>query len=196
MRAIDAFKGQFSTACALRLAPMLFVRPGELRAAEWSEVDMAASEWRIPAARRKLKKKFKEDPKVPPQDVPLPVQAVVILRELHALTGRGRFLFPGARDIKRPMSNATINAALRRLGYDSATMTGHGFRHTASTLLNELGWNPDAIERQLSHKGHGVRAIYNKAEYMVERRKLMQAWADYLDALRNGAPLLPIKRVA
>lgn len=196
MRAIDAFKGQFSTACALRLAPMLFVRPGELRAAEWAEVDMEAAEWRIPAARRKLKKKFKEDPRVPPHDVSLPVQAVVILRELHALTGRGRFLFPGARDVKRPMSNATINAALRRLGYDSETMTGHGFRHTASTLLNELGWNPDAIERQLSHKGRGVRAIYNKAEYLVERRKLMQAWADYLDGLRNGAQLMPIKRIA
>lgn len=196
LRAIEGFKGQFPTACALRLAPLLFVRPGELRAAEWAEVDMDLAEWCIPAARRKLKKRLKEDPNMPPHVVPLPAQAVAIMRELHALTGSGRFLFPGARDAKRPMSNATINASLRRLGYDGETMTGHGFRHMASTLLNELGWNPDAIERQLSHKGQGIRAVYNKAEYMDERRRMMKAWADYLDALRNGAKIVPIRRPA
>jgi len=196
LRAIDGFKGQFPTACALRIAPILFVRPGELRAAEWAEFDLKAAEWRIPAARRKLKKKLKEDPKMPPHIVPLPKQTVKVLKELHALTGTGKFLFPGVRDAKRPMSNATINAGLRRLGYDSETMTGHGFRHTASTLLNELGWNPDAIERQLSHKGQGVRAVYNQAEYLAERRKMLQSWADYLDGLRNGARVVPIRRRA
>ncbi|HJU08366.1 integrase arm-type DNA-binding domain-containing protein [Dyella sp.] len=194
LRAIDGFKGQFPTACALRLAPLFFVRPGELRGAEWAEVDFASSEWRIPAMRRKLKKKLKEDPQTPSHVVPLARQAVKILRELHALTGHGKYLFPGVRDPKRPMSNATINAALCRLGYDGETMTGHGFRHMASTLLNELGWNPDAIERQLAHKGQGVRAVYNKAAYMEERRKMMQAWADHLDTLR--ALPLPLKRCA
>jgi integrase len=192
LRAIEGFKGQFATACALRLAPLLFVRPGELRAAEWAEINLETAEWRIPATRRKLRKKFKEDPTVPPHVVPLQKQALDTLRELHALTGHGKYLFPGARDAKRPMSNVTINAALRRLGYDGETMTAHGFRHMASTLLNELGWNPDAIERQLSHKGHGVRAVYNKAEYMAERKKMMQAWADYLDGLRSGATVTPI----
>ena len=196
LRAIEGFKGQFSTACALRLAPLLFVRPGELRAAEWAEVDLDTAEWHIPASRRKLKKKLKEDPNTPPHIVPLAAQAVATLRELQALTGDGKYLFPGARDVKRPMSNATINAALRRLGYDRETMTGHGFRHMASTMLNELGWNPDAIERQLSHKGQGMRAVYNKAEYLDERRRMMQAWADYLDTLKQGGNVVPIRRVA
>lgn len=196
LRAIEGFKGQFSTACALRLAPLLFVRPGELRAAEWAEVDLDTSEWRIPASRRKLKKKLKEDPNTPPHIVPLAAQAAATLRELQALTGEGKYLFPGARDVKRPMSNATINAALRRLGYDRETMTGHGFRHMASTMLNELGWNPDAIERQLSHKGQGMRAVYNKAEYLDERRRMMQAWADYLDTLKQGGNVVPIRKAA
>lgn len=194
LRAIETFKGQFPTACALRLAPLFFVRPGELRGAEWAEVDFEASEWRIPAARRKLKKKLKEDSRTPPHVVPLATQAKAILTELRALTGQGKYLFPGVRDSRRPMSNATINAALCRLGYDGRTMTGHGFRHMASTLLNELGWNPDAIERQLSHKGQGMRAVYNKAEYMDERRNMMQAWADHLDTLR--ALPVPLKRCA
>ncbi len=193
LRAIEGFNGQFTTACALRLAPLLFVRPGELRGAEWTEIDLEGAEWRIPAIRRKLRKRFKEDPNVPPHVVPLPKQAIHTLRELHALTGHGKYLFPGARDAKRAMSNVTINAALRRLGYDGETMTGHGFRHMASTLLNELGWNPDAIERQLSHKGRGIRAVYNKAEYLAERKKMMQAWADYLDGLRSGASVTPIR---
>jgi integrase len=196
LRAIDGFHGGFSTACALRLAPLLFTRPGELRAAEWSEVDMGGAEWRIPAARRKLRRKLKENASTPPQIVPLCSQAVAILHELHPLTGHGRYLFPGVRDARRPMSDATINAALRRLGYNKETMTAHGFRHMASTRLHELGWNPDAIERQLGHKAQGIRSVYNKAEHMAERRKMMQSWADYLDGLRIGADIVPIRRRA
>jgi integrase len=129
--------------------------------------------------------------------VPLPTQAVAILRDLHPLTGRGRYLFPGLRTIGRPMSENTINAALRRLGYDADTMTGHGFRAMASTRLNELGWAPDVIERQLAHaERNKVRAAYNRAQYMAERRKMMQAWADYLDGLRTGAKVIAFKRKA
>lgn len=188
LRAIDGFDGTFVVACALKLAPMLFVRPGELRGAEWPEFELDHDDsprWSIPPARRKLRKAQKEDPKTPSQTVPLPTQAVAILKELHLATGSGRYLFPGARSRKRPISDMTINAALRRLGYDRDTLTGHGFRHMASTLLNELGFKAEAIERQLSHKEPGVRGIYNKAEYLPERIKMMQAWADYLDALRQ-----------
>jgi integrase len=160
LRAIDSFTGQLLTACALKLAPLLFVRPGELRAAQWSEFDMNNAEWRIPATRRKLRKRFKEDPKTPPHIVPLASQAVAILKELHLFTGQSEFLFPGVRDRHVPLSDATLNAALARLGYDGATMTTHGFRHMASTLLHELGWAPDVIERQMSHKGQGIRAVY------------------------------------
>jgi integrase len=154
LRAIDAFDGTFAVACALKLAPMLFVRPGELRGAEWTEIDLdhpGGPRWSIPPARRKLRKAQKEDPKTPPHIVPLSTQAVAILDELRQVTGTGALLFPGVRARKRPISDMTVNAALRRLGYDSETMTGHGFRHMASTLLNELGFNGDAIERQLSH---------------------------------------------
>jgi integrase len=191
VRAIEAFNGRFATGCALRLAPLLFVRPGELRGAEWNEFNLENAEWRIPAKRRKLRRKLKEDPLVPPHVVPLSMQAVAILRELHAVTGHGSLLFPGARDPKRAMSNVTVNAALRRLGYDTHTMTGHGFRHMASTLLHELGFHPDAIERQLSHKGQGIRAVYNKAEHLSERKKMMQEWADYLDRLKADGDLTP-----
>lgn len=188
MRAIDAFTGTFTVACALKLAPLWFVRPGELRAAEWKEFNLEGPHptWTIPAARRKLKKSDKENPKMPPHLVPLSRQAVAILEELKPLTSGGRYLFPSIRDRKRPMSENTINASLRRLGYDKDTMTGHGFRHMASTLLNEMGFRPDAIERQLGHKEPGVRGIYNKAEHLPERRKMMQAWAEYLDDLREG----------
>lgn len=128
----------------------------------------------------------KEGPKTPPHLVPLSRQAVTILKELQPLTGKHRYLFPGIRDRRLPMSENTINASLRRLGYDKETMTGHGFRHMASTLLNEMGFNPDVIERQLGHKQPGVRGVYNKAQYLPERRKIMQVWADYLDGLRDG----------
>jgi integrase len=187
LRAIDSFSGTFATASALKLAPMFFSRPGELRAAEWTEFDLDSDfpAWTIPASRRKLKRAQKENPLTPSHVVPLASQALVVLRELHALTGRSRYLFPGVRNHKVPMSGMTLNAALRRMGFDRDTMTAHGFRAMASTLLNELGWNPDAIERQLSHVDRDkVRAVYNRAGYLEERHKMMQGWADYLDELK------------
>lgn len=186
LRAIETFHGQFATACALKLSPLVFVRPGELRKAEWTEFDLDAAEWRIPAAKMKMR-----DEHV----VPLSEQAVSILRELHPLTGVHRYLFPGARSPSRPMSENTVNAALRRLGYDSETMTGHGFRALASTRLNEMGWAPDVIERQLAHaERNKVRAAYNRASYMTERVKMMQVWADYLDALRDSTGKVVVMR--
>jgi integrase len=175
MRAIRGYSGSQTTLCALKLAPLLFVRPGELRHAEWADIDLKAEEWRIPAERMKMRS---------PHIVPLSVQSLAVLAELRPITGSGKFLFPGARSGKRPMSENTINAALRRLGYSSEDMTGHGFRSIASTLLNEQGWNRDAIERQLAHSERdAVRAAYNYAEHLSERRKMMQHWADYLDVL-------------
>ena len=200
LRAIDSFSGTFATASALKLAPLFFSRPGELRAAEWAEFDLECDlpAWTIPASRRKLKRAQKENPQTPPHIVPLASQALIILRELHALTGHSRYLFPGVRNHKVPMSGMTLNAALRRMGFDRDTMTTHGFRAMASTLLNELGWNPDAIERQLSHAERDkVRAAYNRAGYLDERRKMMQAWADHLDMLRDDTgKVVPISKTA
>ena len=177
LRALDGYEGSLVTRSALQLAPLVFVRPGELRQARWSEFNIDAREWRIPAERMKMRS---------PHLVPLSNQAVVVLRELFPLTGQEAFLFPGARSAKRPMSENTVNAALRRLGYGSGDMTGHGFRSMASTLLNEQGWNRDAIERQLAHtERNGVRAAYNYAEHLPERGRMMQAWADYLDKLKK-----------
>jgi len=188
LRAIETFHGQFATTCALKLAPLVFVRPGELRKAEWSEFDLDAAEWRIPGEKMKMREEHV---------VPLSTQALAILRELHPLTGAGRYLFPGARDAKRPMSENTVNASLRRLGYDGDTMCGHGFRAMASTRLNEMGWAPDVIERQLAHaERNKVRAAYNRASYLAERRKMMQAWADYLDGLRIGGKVVAFKSKA
>ncbi len=165
-------------------SPLLFVRPGELRKAEWTEFNLDAAEWRIPAERMKMREQH---------IVPLSTQGVAILRELHALTGSRRYVFPGARTNGRPMSENTVNAGLRRLGYAKDEMTGHGFRSIASTLLNEHGWHRDAIERQLAHaERNNVRAAYNFAEHLPERRKMMQAWADYLDGLRAGAEVIPL----
>lgn len=178
LRAIDDYGGDHVTRCALKLAPMVFVRPGELRAAEWAEIDTEAAEWRIAAERMKMRA---------PHIVPLSRQALAVIAELRPLTGSGRYLFPGLRSPKRPMSENTVNAALRRMGYTKDEMTGHGFRSMASTLLNEMGWHRDAIERQLAHaERDNVRAAYNYAEHLPERRRMMQAWADYLDSLRNG----------
>lgn len=198
LHTIDGYTGDPCTLAALKLSPMLFQRPGELRGMEWAELDLDAAQWRIPAARQKLPKAQKENARTPDHVVPLPTQAVTILRELYGLTGRGRFVFSGLRTPTRPMSENTVNAALRRMGYTSEQMTAHGFRHMASTRLNEMGWNPDAIERQLSHRvaGGAVRNTYNQAQYLDERRKLVQAWADYLDSLRTGANVVPIKRKA
>lgn len=187
LRAIDGFTGQLVTLCALKLAPLVFVRPGELRKAEWAEFDLEAAIWRIPAERMKMKAAHL---------VPLSSQAVVVLRELHPLTGTGRYVFPGLRTASRPMSENTVNAALRRLGYGTDEMTGHGFRSMAATRLNEMGWNADAIERQLAHaESNKVRAAYtHAAQYLDERTRMMQAWADYLDGLRNGAAVIPLHR--
>jgi integrase len=188
LRALDGYAGQFATRCALRLAPLLFARPGELRHMEWSELDLDAAEWRIPARKMKMREAHV---------VPLSKQAVTILCELAPLTGRGRYVFPGIRAVAEPMSENTVNAALRRMGFDKATMTGHGFRAMASTRLNEMGWPPDVIERQLAHaERNKVRAAYNRAQYMAERRAMMQAWADYLDQLKAGANVIAFKRKA
>lgn len=188
LRAIDGYQGTLVTQCALKLAPLVFVRPGELRKAEWREIDLDNALWVIPAERMKMREKH---------IVPLPSQAVELLRELHALTGHNRYVFPGARTNSRPMSENTVNAALRRLGYDKDSMTGHGFRHMASTLLNEQGWNRDAIERQMAHaERNSIRATYNYAEYLPERVRMMQSWADYLDALKRGAKVTPLFKTA
>lgn len=178
LRAIEGFSGQLTTRAALRLAPLVFVRPGELRQAEWSEVDLEGAMWRIPGERMKMKA---------PHLVPLATQAVEILSELQPLTGAGRYLFPGLRTASRPMSENTVNAALRRLGYSGEEMTGHGFRSMAATRLNEMGWNADAIERQLAHaESNKVREAYtHAAQYLEERRRMMQVWADYLSDCRD-----------
>lgn len=184
LRAIDGYQGQPSVMFALKLAPLVFVRPGELRGAEWSEFDLQAEEWRIPAERMKM-----EDHHV----VPLSRQAIAVLNELRLYTGGRRLLFPSMRSRQRPISENTLNAALRRMGYGTEDMTSHGFRTVASTLLNELGWHPDLIELQLAHKPRDkVRAAYNRAERLAERRQMMQAWADYLDGLKAGAQVAAI----
>ena len=188
LRALDTYTGQPTTAAALQLAPLLFVRPGNLRAMEWAELDLDAAVWRIPAGKMKMREAH---------TVPLATQAVAILRELQPLSSRSRYVFPSLRSADRNMSENTINAALRRLGFDKDTMTGHGFRAMASTLLNEMGWPPDVIERQLAHaERNKVRAAYNRAQYLDERTRMMQAWADYLDGLRAGADVVPFKRRA
>lgn len=188
LRALHSYSGGPVVSAALKLAPLVFTRPGELRHAEWAEIDMVKAEWRIPAHKMKMRA---------PHIVPLSTQAVAILRELQPLTGRGKYVFPSPRGAARCMSENAITVALRALGYDGQTMTGHGFRSMASTLLNEQGWNRDAIERQLAHaERDAVRAAYNYAEHLPERRRMMQAWADYLDGLRKGADVVPIKRGA
>ena len=179
LQALDGYQGSVVTRCALRLAPLVFVRPGELRGAEWAEFDLDGAMWRIPGKRMKSRNEHL---------VPLSRQAVELLRELHPLTGRRRHVFPGVRSTDRAMSSNTLNAALRRLGYEKDVMVAHGFRSMASTLLNEQGWNRDAIERQLAHAERDeTRAAYHRAQYLEERRRMMQAWADYLEGLRERA---------
>lgn len=189
LRSFDTFTGQYTTQAALKLAPLVFVRPGELRKAEWVEFDLEGAIWRIPAERMKMKA---------PHIVPLSTQAVGALRELHALTGSGALVFPAIGKVGRPMSENTVNLALRRLGYGKDEMTGHGFRSMAASRLNEMGWNADAIERQLAHaETNKVRAAYtHAAQYLEERTRMMQAWADYLDGLKNGAQIVPLRRRA
>ncbi len=186
LRAIDSFSGYDVTKLALQLAPFVFVRPGELRGAEWHEIDLEASVWRISAHRMKTRKVHL---------VPLSTQSQRILREAYDLTGHGRLVFPSIRTHDRSISENTLTGALRRLGYTSEEMTTHGFRSMASTLLNELGWNRDAIERQLAHaERDAVRAAYNYAEHLPLRRKMMQSWGDYLDGLKNHAKVIPFKQ--
>jgi len=180
LRAIEGYKGVFVVRSALQLAALFFVRPGELRLAEWAEVDFESAQWNIPADRMKMKQ---------PHIVPLASQALEILRDLHQLTGGGRYLFPSVRTRLRPMSDNTVNAALRRLGYERDEMTGHGFRAMARTILDEvLQFRPDFIEHQLAHavKDPNGRA-YNRTAHLAQRREMMQAWADYLDELRATA---------
>lgn len=191
LRAMDGFKGTLVVACALRVAPYLFCRPAELRKAEWGhfrDLTGHCPEYHVPPANRKLLKSKKEARDAEPHIIPLPSQAVAILQELLPLTGHRRYVFPGARDPNRCMSEAAINAALARLGYKDK-MVGHGFRHMASTRLEEMGWPDGAIEAQLSHKVAGVRGKYKRDQhlrFLPQRRQMMQVWADYLDALKKS----------
>ncbi len=188
LRAIDAFRGTLIVKSALLLAPMLFVRPGELRKAEWSEFDFERGDWNIPAKRMKARR---------PHLVPLPSQAVQILRDLAPLTGRFVNVFAG-RDPKKPMSDAAVNAALRRMGYDTKTeITGHGFRAMARTILHEeLHFEPDVIEHQLAHTvPDALGATYNRTKFLKERRVMMQRWADYLGRLKAGAAVVDLQSV-
>lgn len=185
LRAIDGFTGSYVVKCALQLAPMLFVRPGELRAAEWTEFDLDAAEWNIPGHKMKMKQ---------PHLVPLPVQAVAILAELRKLTGSSKYVFPCHRTPLRCMSENTVNASLRRLGFDKEEITGHGFRAMARTMLHEiLQFTPDAIEAQLAHiVPDRLGRAYNRTKHLAERKKMMQHWADYLDGLKHGCKVIPI----
>lgn len=177
MRAIDGYQGSLITRCALKFAPLTFVRPGELRHAEWTEINFDESEWKIPSEKMKMRTVH---------IVPLSAQAIAILKEIQPLTGNGKYVFPSLRSGGRPMSNNTILVALRSMGYTKDEMTGHGFRAMASTLLHEQSWPSDVIERQLAHRErNSVKAAYNHAQYLPERRRMMQAWADYLESLRG-----------
>lgn len=187
LRALDGYQGTLTVSCALRLAPMVFVRPGELRQAEWAHIDLEAAEWRYTVTKTGTA-----------HIVPLATQAVAILREIHALTGRGRYVFPSTRtpNGSRPMSDVALLAAMRRMGFSKDEATVHGFRAMARTILDEvMGFRPDFIEHQLAHavKDPNGRA-YNRTAHLAERKKMMQAWADYLDKLKAGAEIIPFQR--
>jgi integrase len=186
LRAIHGYRGTPAVTAALKIAPLVFVRPGELRTMRWADIDMDAAECRYTTSKTKT-----------PHIVPLSKQAVAILRDLQPLTSGGEFVFPGVRSMRRPMSENTLNAALRALGYGGDTMTGHGFRAMARTILDEvLGFRPDYIEHQLAHAVRDpLGRAYNRTAHLTERRKMMQAWADYLDGLREGdAKVEPLRR--
>jgi integrase len=179
LRAIDGYAGHAPTEYALKLAPLLFVRPGELRGAKWREFDLDGAEWRIPGERMKMGRAHV---------VPLATQPVALLRGLHEITGTGDYVFPSLRAPSRPISDNTLNAALRRLGFAQDEMTAHGFRSMASTRLNEMGFASDVIELQLAHMERDeIRGAYNRATRMADRRVMMQTWADYLDGLRSSS---------
>jgi len=188
LRAIDDYTGSFVVKSALQLAPLVFVRPGELRQAEWEHVDLETKEWRYLVTKTQT-----------PHIVPLSKQAIKILEELHPLTGNGRFVFPSARTLNgsRAMSDVALLAALRRMGFDKTEMTVHGFRAMARTILDEvLGFRVDFIEHQLAHavKDPNGRA-YNRTAHLPERHKMMQQWADYLDGLKHGAEVIAFKKI-
>jgi len=187
LKAIDEYKGSFVVKSALQLAPLFFVRPGELRAAEWSEIDLEAAEWNIPALRMKMNE---------PHLVPLCEQAIQILKELKPLTGHSKFVFPSHRSPLRCMSENAVNAALRRMGFEKSEITGHGFRAMARTILDEvLQVRPDFIEHQLAHAVRDPNGrAYNRTAHLAERREMMQLWANYLDGLKAGAKVLPLRR--
>ncbi|WP_080355284.1 tyrosine-type recombinase/integrase [Stenotrophomonas maltophilia] len=187
LRATYSYRGSPVTLAALKLGPMLFVRPGELRKARWEDVDIERAEWRFVASKTGT-----------PHIVPLSSQAKDIFEDLKPLTRRSEFVFPGVRSSKRPMSENTVNAALRNLGFDGDTITGHGFRAMARTVLDEvLGFRPDYIEHQLAHAVRDpLGRAYNRTAHLAERKKMMQAWADYLDSLRLGASVVPLRRVS
>lgn len=186
LRAIYGYTGHPYTVAALKLSPMVFVRPGELRAAEWSEFDLDTAEWRIPATKMKMGVEHL---------VPLPTQAVEVLRGLYALSGHGRYVFPSIRTGERCMSENTVNAALRGMGYAKEIMTAHGFRAMARTILDEvLGERPDLIEHQLAHAVRDPNGrAYNRTSHLPERQRMMQRWADYLDTLRKGADVIQLR---
>ncbi len=186
LRSIASYEGSPETLAALELLALTFVRPGELRSAEWSEVDLDSTVWSIPGEKMKMRR---------PHRVPLSPRAVAVLRDLHTITGKGRYLFPSARSSSRCMSENTINAALRRLGFKQDEMTAHGFRSAASSILNESGlWNPDAIERQLAHvDADSVRRAYARADFWDERVRMMGWWADKCDELRRGGVVLTLR---
>jgi len=188
LRAIDGYQGGFVVQCALKFAPLVFVRPGELRNAEWTEIDFENEQWNIPAGRMKMKE---------PHLVPLSKQAIEILTELKKLTGASRYCFPSGRSFDRAMSDNAILAALRRMGYAKNEMSGHGFRAMARTILDEvLQVRPDFIEHQLAHAVRDPNGrAYNRTAHLVERKKMMQQWSDYLDGLKAGAKVLPFKKI-
>jgi integrase len=185
LQSIEDFDGQPATKAALKLLPLVFTRPGELRNAEWREFDLDKAKWIIPAGRMKMRREHQ---------VPLSRQAVDILKKLQLISGEGKLLFPGNRSILQPISENTINAALRRMGYTKEQMTGHGFRSTASTLLNESKkFSPDAIERALAHQDSDeIRRAYNRGAYWDERVTMAQWWADYLDLLKQGGKIIEL----
>lgn len=189
LQAIDAYEGTLIVRCALRLAPLVFVRPGELRHAEWADIDLDAAEWPYTVSKTNTQ-----------HIVPLSRQAVEILQELNPLTGQGQYVFPSARNPKgdRPMSDNAILAAMRRMGISKEEMSGHGFRAMARTILDEvLGFRPDFIEHQLAHAVRDPNGrAYNRTAHLPERRKMMQAWADYLDKLKAAAEVVPMNQRA
>jgi integrase len=188
LRGIDDYQGGLIVRSALRLAPYVFVRPGELRRAEWKEIDFERGEWVIPAEKMKMRE---------PHIVPLSLQALEILREIQPFTGGSAYVFPSPTSMTRPISDMALLTALRRMGISKEEMTIHGFRSTASTLLNAQGWSADVIERQLAHvERNKVRAAYNRHDYLPERRKMMQAWANYLDELKAGGEVIPFRKMA